>query len=339
MDDSALMRKLISDMLNSDPQIEVIATACDGLEAVNKVASLHPDVVTLDVEMPNMPGLVALGYIMSEYPTPVIMVSGVRMPEVVLEALEMGAVDFVLKPSGTISVDIYKIQEELINKVKVATLVNLTKVRRRAPRPRPASGALRSFPRALKRLVAIGASTGGPQALDHVLSRLPSDLPAGILIVQHMPAGFTRSFAQRLDRCCAITVKEAEDSEPIEPGRAYIAPGGYHMRVAQALGHRIKVRLDRSPPVVGLRPSVNVMMQTVAEVYGSRAVGVLLTGMGSDGAEGLKRIKEHGGATVAQDQATSVIYGMPKAAIESGCVDKVLPLSQIAEEITRLVTT
>ncbi len=344
VDDSALMRRLISDLLESDPRIEVMDTARDGVEAVEKVAALHPDVVTLDIEMPRMSGLEALSHIMSQCPTPVIMLTGLTDPKTAIEALERGAVDFVVKPSGTISVDIYKIRQDLIEKVKLATLVNLRKIAPRAepaaPPPAPQSWGERgegspSPPGG--RAVAVGASAGGPRTLDRLLGRLPAHLPAPVLVVQHMPPGFTRSFAERLHERSPLAVKEAEEGDVVLPGQAYIAPGDHHMLVEKQSGRKI-IRLDQSPRVKGLRPSVDVTLCSVAEAYGTGSIGVILTGMGSDGTEGFKAIKEQGGITIAQDKATSVIYGMPRAAVKSGYVDKVLPLDEIPEEIVRLLT-
>ncbi len=347
VDDSALMRKLISDLLESDPRIEVMDTARDGVEAVEKVAALHPDVVTMDIQMPRMSGLEALSHIMSQCPTPVVMLTGLTDPQMAIEALERGAVDFVVKPSGTISVDIYKVRQELIEKVKLATLVNLRKVAPRVeptarpplpppPAPPPTLGEGSPIP-AGGRAVAIGASAGGPRTLDYLLGRLPAGLPAPVLVVQHMPSGFTRSFAQRLNERSLLAVKEAEDGDIVRPGQAYIAPGDHHMLVEKRSGREI-IRLDQSLRVKGLRPAVDVTLCSVAEAYGTGSIGVILTGMGSDGTEGLQAIKERGGITIAQDKATSVIYGMPRAAVKSGCVDKVLPLDEIPEEIVRLLS-
>lgn len=335
VDDSALMRKLISDLLESDPRIEVVDTARDGVEAIEKTCRLHPDVVTMDIQMPRMSGLDALSHIMGQCPTPVVVLTGLTDPNLAFEALERGAVDFVLKPSGTISVDIYKVRQELVEKVKLATLVNLRKVTAKIAPASPI--ALRAPPGTPgKRAVAVGASTGGPKALDHLLSSLPVGLPAPVLVVQHMPPGFTRSFAERLNQRSPLLVKEAEEGDAVLPGRAYVAPGDHHMLIERQGGREI-IRLDKSPRVKGLRPSADVTMRSVADVYGAGSIGVVLTGMGSDGAEGLKAIKERGGVTIAQDRATSIIYGMPRAAVESGCVDKVLPLDKIPGEIVRLL--
>jgi len=335
VDDSRLMCKLVTNLLTSDPGIEVVATASSGVEAIKLATELRPDVITLDVEMPGMNGLEVLGYIMSEMPTPVIVVSGLTAPEVAIQSLQLGAVDFILKPSGTVSIDLYKIQEDLVNKVKTAPLARLSQVSTSRPSRPPVAVKITRPALASRSVVGVAASTGGPQALEQLLPRLPADLPAALIVVQHMPPGFTQSLAQRMDRYCAIAVREATHRERIEVGRAYIAPGGHHLTVRpspDAPGEGL-IYLDQSPPIGGLRPSANVTLRSLAEVYGLRAVGVVLTGMGADGREGLKLIKERGGVTIAQDQASSAIFGMPRAAIESGCVDRVVPLDEIADEI------
>ena len=335
VDDSALMRKLISDLLESDPRIEVMDTARDGHEAVEKVANLHPDVVTMDIEMPRMSGLDALARIMSQNPTPVVMLTGLTDPRMAIEALEKGAVDFVVKPSGTISVDVYKVRQELIEKVKLATLMNLRKI---TPQVKPSALPPLKAPSRPSggRAVVVGASAGGPRTLGYLLGRLPARLPAPVLVVQHMPSGFTHSFAERLNQHSSLAVKEAEEGNVVRPGQAYIAPGDHHMLVEKQTSRKI-IRLDQSPRVKGLRPSADVTMSSVAEAYGAGSIGVILTGMGSDGTDGFKAIKEQGGITIAQDKATSVIYGMPRAAVKSGRVDKVLPLDEIPGEIVRIL--
>lgn len=341
VDDSHLMRKLIANLLTSDPDIEVVGATGDGAEAIELAGKLRPDVITLDIEMPGMSGLDVLGRVMSEMPTPVIVVSGLTSPDVAIRSLQLGAVDFVLKPSGPISVDLYKIQADLLAKVKIAPLARLSQGS--IPHlPEPSVAVKMTRPALASRsVVGIAASTGGPQALEQLLPRLPADLPAALIVVQHMPAGFTRSLAERMDRYSPIAVKEATHRERVQVGRAYVVPGDYHLTIRpnpDSPGEGF-VCLDRSPPIGGLRPSANMMLRSIAEVYGPRAVGVILTGMGSDGREGLRFIKERGGFTIAQDQATSVIFGMPKAAIESGYVDRIVPLGDIAGEIvTRLQT-
>ena len=344
VDDSALMRLMISDILNSDKEIEVVATARDGEDGIKKVTELKPDVVTLDVEMPRLDGLDALGYIMSEIPTPVVMISAFtkKGAEVTFRAMEYGAVDFVSKPSGPISRGIRVIGDELIAKIKVAVRVDLDKLNFIGPKKIPEK-YLKAKPKKIVpevKVVTIGASTGGPRALGGILSQLDPDIPAGLLIVQHMARGFTKTFADRLDRESRIEVKEAEAGNRIEQGKALIAPGDYHMTVRRdKIGKETAgvICLNQDSPVYGLRPTVDIMMLSAVEVYGGKTVGVILTGMGSDGAKGMKAIKENKGKTIAQDKNTCVVYGMPKAAVEEGVVDKVVPLDKIAEEIMKMV--
>lgn len=344
VDDSALMRLRISDILNSDRGIEVVATARDGEDGIKKITELKPDVVTLDIEMPRLDGLHALGYIMSEIPTPVVMVSAYTQKgaEATLRALEYGAVDFVPKPSGAISRDIETIGNELIAKVKTAATVDLDKLEfiwpQKVSESYVKSRSQKHVPGV--KVVAIGASTGGPRALGKILPQLDPDIVAGLLIVQHMPTGFTKTFAARLDRESKIEVKEAAAGDRIEQGKALIAPGDYHVTVRrETTGNDTAgvISLNQDPPVYGLRPTVDVMMLSVAEVYDDKTVGVVLTGMGSDGAKGMKAIKENKGKTVAQDKNTCVVYGMPKAAVKEGAVDKIVPLDKIAEEIMKMV--
>lgn len=337
VDDSALMRRIIAGLLESDPHIRVVATAADGQEAIEKLETIRPHVMTLDVEMPRMDGLATLRQIMQYAPVPVVMLSGIKEAATVVRALELGAVEFVAKPSGNISVDLYKVREELITKVKLATLVNLDRA------PESKTGPLIPLVASPRRpapghswMLAIGASTGGPRALGYLLSRLPADLPAAVLVVQHMPAGFTNSFAQRLNQRSPLHVEEAQDGQAVTVGSAYVAPGGIHMLVEEECG-RPAICLQDTPPVHSVRPSVDVTMASVASLNGARTMGVVLTGMGCDGAEGLARIKAAGGLTLAQDEESSTIFGMPKAAIERGVVDGVLPLSKIPRAIVTAI--
>ncbi len=343
VDDSTLMRRLIRDILSADPALEVVAEAPDGMAAIRLIHALRPDVVTLDVEMPGMSGLDVLGYVMSEVPTPVVILSGIRDPDLALKALALGAMDVLRKPSGTISVDLYKVGEELIQKVKAAPLSNLRQLRRGVVEPAKLSGRERrhvvpSPTEAPGWAVVVGASTGGPQALAQLLADIPAGLPAGCLVVQHMPAGFTRSLAKRLDEQSALTVVEAEEGAPFHAGWAYIAPGGYHLVVQTGPGGgEACLRLDTSPPKGTLRPAADVTMSAAAALFGQHTLGVLLTGMGSDGAEGFQAIRQAGGRTIAQDRESSLIYGMPRVVAELGLVDQVLPLDEIGPAIARIV--
>jgi two-component system chemotaxis response regulator CheB len=327
VDDSAVMRKLISDILGDASGIEIVGTARDGGDALLKINSLKPDVVTMDIEMPKMDGLTALTHIMTENPLPVIMVSAMdkRQADITMKALDLGAVDFIPKTSGTLSLDMEKASRKLISKVMMASKIKVAQ--RKAIKISPVS-----IPKILSkkggRIVTLGASTGGPRAIPDVLSRLPRDLPAGLLIVQHMPEGFTRSFAERLNWYTSLEVKEAQDGDKITPGLVLVSPGNLHMEIDKK-----RIHLTDGPQVNNVRPSVDVLMKTAADAYGSRCIGVLLTGMGADGAQGMKTIKEKGGTTIAQDEETCVVYGMPKAANDLRIVDKVAPLSKIAKNI------
>lgn len=344
VDDSAFTRKIISDMLNSDPDIEVVGIARDGRMGVEKALNLKPDVITLDVEMPVMNGLEALEIIMREIPTPVVMLSALTQEgaATTLQALEMGAVDFVPKPSGSIVLSVDEIHDILLEKVKIAAKARVRpgKVRYRAERLRMRSerlGLKREMrPRKAEEpcpVVVIGTSTGGPSALNRVLPDLPSHIPAGILVVQHMPPGFTGSLAARLNDACAIEVKEAEEGDRIERGKALLAPGGHHM-IVRASG---KVRLSHAPPRNGVRPAIDNTMESAVDIYGNKLIGVVLTGMGRDGMEGMAAIKASGGKTIAEHESTCVIYGMPRAVIEKGLADVIVPLHEVGNAIMKTV--
>lgn len=339
VDDSRLMRRLIRDILESDPSLEVVGEANNGMVAVQMVHSLHPDVVTMDIEMPVLSGLEALGYIMSEVPTPVVMLTGLKGADLAIRALDLGAVDFMLKPSGTISVDLFKVKDELLEKVKLAPLANFRRIgssREALPvaeTPSPAAPAQN-----LNWLVVIGASTGGPPALERLFRGLRPDLPAGILVVQHIPAGFTRSLAQRLDNSSRLTILEAQEGLIVEPGKAYLAAGGSHLVIQRGTQEQAcALHLDDSPPRGTLRPAVDVTMLSAVAGYGPRTLGVILTGMGSDGLEGCRAIRQAGGCTIVQDRASSLIYGMPRAVVDQGLADQVLPLDEIPAAIARVV--
>jgi two-component system, chemotaxis family, protein-glutamate methylesterase/glutaminase len=341
VDDSAFMRKVLTDLLQSDPSITVIGTARDGNDAIEKSVSLEPDVITLDIEMPKLDGYGALREIMARRPTPVVIVSSLTREgaEATVRALALGAVDFLAKPSGSISLNMHIAREELVAKVKGAAgatprfrriMGDLPAIRREAKVARLPMQAGSPLP---GRLVVIGCSTGGPGALHQIIPRLPADLPAGVLIVQHMPSGFTKSLAQRLDEISAIHVKEAEEGDRVANGLVLLAPGGYHM----LLDRDGLVRLNQEPPMHGVRPAADKTFESVLAHWGSRLVGVILTGMGYDGAKGMMSVKRQGGRTIAEDASTCVVYGMPKVVVEMGMADQVLPVHEIAEAIVRLV--
>lgn len=341
VDDSAYMRKVLSGLLEGEPGIKVIDTARDGLDALEKIKLLKPDVVTLDIEMPKMDGLTALKRIMEETPTAVVMVSSLTQEssETTMKALSLGAVDFVPKPSGAISLDIYKVKEEMIHKVKTASKVSLQKVRQNRVSVReivktfpPISENRQTEVRASK-VVFIGSSTGGPGALQQVVPNLPQNLDAGVLIVQHMPPGFTQSLAKRLNDISLLAVKEAERGDIILKDHVYIAPGGYHM-VVRDTG---VIDLNQDPPQHSVRPAADVTLESLVKVYGKKVVGVILTGMGFDGARGMGLLKKAGGKTIAQDESTSIVYGMPKVVVEMGNADSVLPINQIAQTIVEFI--
>ncbi len=343
VDDSAFMRKIISDFISKDARLAVAGTARHGADAVEKAARLKPDVVTMDVEMPGMGGLEALALIMRKNPIPVVMLSSTTFEgaENALKAMELGAVDFVAKTSGSISLDLHKVRQELTDKVFAAAGANLNTVTSAVSTEETAVDSTErhtpiSRPKQSKgNLVLIGTSTGGPRALQEVLKNLPASLPAPILIVQHMPPGFTKSLAERLDTLSALTVKEAEEGEILKRGTAYIAPGGYHMTV-KAVGRSLAIMLDQSPAVNGHRPSVDRLFQSASLLAGVSVTAVVLTGMGSDGTEGICSLKENQYTyTLAESEETAIVYGMPKTAVNTGKVDKVAPLGWIAGEIVK----
>ena len=341
VDDSFFMRTLISDMLNSDPEIEVVDTAKNGDAALEKTKTLRPDVVTLDYKMPGGNGLSTIKNIMNARPTPIVMLSAYTEKGAIatLKCLESGAVGFVSKPSSEISLDIEKVRDELIMEVKKASKINIGKVKSILIRKR-SKLFMEPSTSIQERVIVIGASTGGPQVLELILSELPYNMPASVLVVQHMPAEFTGPLAKRLDQMSELMIKEAEHGDVLEAGRVHIAPGDFHMTVERVVREgevKAVIRLNRDPLVHGLRPSIDVTMKSVSEVYGKNAVGILLTGMGEDGVEGMRAIKMVEGRTLAQDEATSVIFGMPKRAIEEGVVDKVLPVYELSKEVIRLL--
>lgn len=338
IDDSALMRATIKQMLAASPRIDVIDTAGSGPVALTKIKDLRPDVVTLDVEMPGMDGIELLRRVMAETPVPVVMLSAHTQHGAArtFEALEAGAVDYVPKPTGTAGGGLRDVAQILVQKILDATSANLRHMQRLSTRPttpRPAVVRTSAPPLLTRRqrddgtVIAIGISCGGPATLVRIFPDIPADSPP-ILVTQHMPPGFTRSFAERLDRLSNLSVKEAANNDFVEPGHAYVAPGDHHMSLAGSPGN-LKIRIDQSPPACGHRPSVDVLFRSVAKSCGARAVGVIMTGMGNDGAEALGTIKAAGGRTVAQDQATCIVFGMPKAAIDLGHAERIVPLERI----------
>ena len=340
VDDSAFMRLAISHALAEHPAIEVVGTASDGIEALEKVRALRPDVVTLDVEMPRMDGLEALAALMRDRPLPVVMLSSrtTAGAPATIRALELGAVDFVAKPAPQVAGP-RLLREDLTRAVLAAAQARPRPALRpvTAHRPLPASPvaptARAEAAHHAECVVAIGCSTGGPRALMDVLPRLPGNLPAAVLVVQHMPAGFTRSLAERLNEASALEVREAEEGETPRPGHALIAPGGRHMR----LDARGRITLDDGPTVHGVRPSVDVLFASLPPAFGSHCVAAVLTGMGCDGADGAAAIRAAGGRVIVEDEATCVVYGMPRAVAERGLADRQAPLPAIAGAITDMV--
>ncbi len=327
VDDSALIREVLTRMLSRDGDIDVVGTATDPIDAREKIKQLNPDVVTLDIEMPNMNGLAFLEKLMRLRPTPVVMVSTLtkKGASETLLALELGAVDFVAKPSAEFAGGIDAFGAGLRDKIRAAAKSD---VRGQASRVDTPKVAIRTAAAPDGALIAIGASTGGVEAIRTVLTNMPADCPP-IVIAQHMPAGFTGRFAARLDELCALKVAEAEDRMPLLPGHAYVAPGDFHLRVERSSG-QLKCRLGQDGLESGHRPSVDVLFTSVAKTVGAMAVGAILTGMGRDGARGLKLMREAGAYTVGQSQASALVYGMPRVAFEEGAVVEQAPIDQIA---------
>lgn len=334
VDDSAFIRHVITKHLEADPDIAVVGNAYDGVDALAKIPSLKPDVITLDVEMPRLDGLTALKRIMAECPTPVVMLSAHtrRGADATIRALMRGAVDFVLKPAA--GVDRQAAFEELTAKIKVAAGVHpiIRPLPKTAPVVPVSKTAVHPF-REGDPVIVIGASTGGPRALQQVLSALPADLPAALAVVQHMPPGFTHSLAQRLGENSSLTVREAQDGDRLSRGLVLVAPGDFHLRFD---GTR-RVILDHGPPRQHVRPAADVAMESAAENHGSTVIGVVLTGMGSDGTAGARCIKAAGGKVVVEHESTSVVYGMPRSVVEAELADHVLPLPEVAPALVGLV--
>lgn len=333
VDDSALMRKLIPQIIERDSGIHVVGTAMDGAFALKKIEELQPHVITLDLEMPRMDGMETLRAIMRQSRIPVIVVSAhtTQGASATFKALALGAFDFVAKPQDALSANMEAVATELINKIKVAAETRISKAQPELPSTRRNKKSPEKRQPA-RRIVAIGVSTGGPNALQYVLSQLPADFPAAIVVVQHMPEGFTELFARRLDECCAIDVKEAASGDLLLAGRALICPGNRHMRVKRMPLGDIVV-LSEEPKINGHRPSVDVLYRSVAHEFGRDALGLIMTGMGEDGAEALGEIRKQGGVTIAQDEESCVVYGMPRAAIDRGSVMRVVPLDALANTL------
>ena len=339
VDDSAFMRRLIAEIVDAAPDFRVIGTARNGRDALKQIHASDPDIVTLDVEMPELDGMQTLGYIMSETPRPVVMLSAAATQggvDLTLRCLELGAVDFVKKPSGPISLDLANVGETLLAALRVATQVNLGGVELLA-RPRKATPAPVIDGANANWVVGIAASTGGPRALAEVLPNLPATLGAAVFVVQHMPAGFTKGLAERLDTMCALRVTEAEHDDHVRINRVYLAPAGRHMRVRPDTRGNHCVELNDGPTIWGVRPSADPLFQSLSTCFGRRSIGVVLTGMGRDGAEGLFTIRNAGGRGIVQDKGTSTIFGMPQAALLRAGADRVLPLTEVAPAIVEML--
>lgn len=349
VDDSALVRKLLSEMLGSDPGIEVVGVAQDPYIARDKIKELNPDVLTLDVEMPRMDGLTFLRNLMRLHPMPVVMVSSLteQGADVTLQALETGAIDFVTKPKIDLEAQFTEYREELLAKIRMAAGVKHSVLAAKSQSLETApklsadvvlsKASLGKHYRTTDRLIAIGASTGGTEAIKDVLITLPPDSP-GIVITQHIPEAFSGPFARRMDSICALNVKEAEDGDQILPGHAFIAPGNAHLLVVRD-GAKYRCKLNDGPPVNRHRPAVDVLFRSVAQNAGPNAIGVILTGMGGDGADGMLEMKQAGALTIAQDEKSSVVWGMPGEAVKRGCVDHILPLRKISAKMIELAFT
>lgn len=340
VDDSATARTVISDALSKDPEIEIVGTAPDAYVARDKIVQLKPDVICLDVEMPRMDGISFLKKLMKHFPIPVLMVSSLTQKgaQVTLDALEAGAIDYVAKPHSYIYDGIADIEKELITKVKMVASSNLSaRIKQKEARKEGAIAVkpVYSLAETTNKIIAIGASTGGTVALADLLKTFPKNMP-GTVIVQHMPVGFTKSFADRLNEICDIDVKEAEDGDIISKGRVLIAPGDVHM-VVRREGGNYKVKLGTGDKVSGHRPSVDVLFNSVAKQAGSNAIGVILTGMGSDGAKGMLAMKNSGAINIAQDERSSVVWGMPRVAVEIGATNYVESIDKITSKLVQVL--
>ena len=344
VDDSALVRSLLSEIINRQTDMECIGTANDPIQAREMIRETNPDVITLDVEMPKMDGLEFLSRIMKLRPMPVVMVSTLteKGADVTLRALEMGAIDFVSKPRLGISTGLRELGDEIVEKIRIASKAAVRRHVAAPPQTAGSEAGAAPAPRFTSRLstekvIVIGASTGGTEAIKEILVRMPSDSPA-IVITQHMPPGFTTSFAARLHSLCKITVSEARDGERILPGHAYIAPGGKQFRIDRSGANYVAV-VEDTPPVNRHKPSVEVLFKSAAQVLGPNAFGVMLTGMGADGATAMKEMRDAGSHNIAQDEASCVVFGMPKMAIQAGAANEVLPLNRIADALVERINS
>jgi two-component system chemotaxis response regulator CheB len=344
VDDSALIRQMLTHALSLDPRIDVVGVARTGVEAIEKAQLLQPDVITLDIEMPELSGLEALPFIIRDTKARVLMLSSLDDPDTTYAALSAGAVDFIAKPKGGFASSLSDLADILIKKIKIAYRVDPEKrvsVSSAFGRTDAGDGATYTasseHPAVVSRLVVIAASTGGPPALERVFSGLSADAPAAYLVVQHLPAGFTTSFAKRLSRIAGFPVIEGRPRLVVEPGIGYLAPHGTHMLVHREVGRAPSLSLSDAPPLHGVRPSADPMFESAASSFGERVTGVVLTGMGQDGAAGMRAIRAAGGRTIVQDEASSVVWGMPGAAVRQGAAQTVVPLDRVAVEIRRTV--
>jgi two-component system chemotaxis response regulator CheB len=339
VDDSAFMRKMLVGAIASEPDLEVVGIAKDGVEALKLVEKLKPDVVTLDIELPEIDGIACVAYIMEEFPTPIVIVTGFSefLGEETIKGLEYGAVGLLRKPKGSILENAAKIGPELISQIKLASQVNTANLRA-VHRAKAAKKVQKPVAKSTNKIVAIASSSGGPRALSCVIPKLPADLPAAVLVVQHMPAEFIPSLAKRLNEESNLTVKVAEDSESIQQGKVLIAPGDFTCTIVSPLGNGEVIRLSAFSKGKGVQfTTADEPMISLAPIYGPNAVGVVLTGMGNDGTEGLRAIKKYGGRTIAEHESSALINGMPRAATEAGVADEVVALPQMADEIVRTV--
>ncbi len=338
VDDSAFSRQTIKGILEADPEFEVIGIAFDGIDAIAKTLRYKPDIITLDIEMPEMDGLSFLRWIMKEHPTPVVVISSRSDDKTVFEALELGAIDFIKKPVRRASKELNKIGSELLYKLKNISRESIKKIKDRDSHTGMGEIKPQTIvhePKPVYELIAIGSSTGGPHALQYIFTSLPP-LNIPIVVSQHMPAGFTRSFAERLDRISRFRIKEAENNEPLKPATVYICPGGNHL-LFRKKGGMIYTKLEASNPDEIYTPSVDKMMLSAVKCFNGKILGVILTGMGRDGFRGMKEITKKGGYTIAESEETAVVYGMPREVINSGGARSVVPLYRIPEEIIKII--